>query len=353
MAKKKTFFQAIAMVIAVFFLGGCLTMGGKQPTGPAGIFKSVDRGANWAQKDLFLHSGGIGSIAGINILTLYFDPSDNRAIYAATESNGLFYTYDAAESWQKAIPVGDGRIEAVAIDSRDKCTIYCSFANTILKSDDCNRNWKEVYIDARTDKAITALAVDPYNNQYVYAGNSAGDFFRSIDGGANWQVSHRFGDRISKIIIAPNDNRIVYVATKGKGLYKSIDATQTWTDLNAGLKDYSGAMEYNNLILDVGDPNSLILVCKYGLIKTVDGGASWEPIQLITPPSSVDIYSVAINPKNSLEIYYTTATTFYKTVDGGNNWITTRLPSVAVARSMLIDPINNSIIYMGLANLNK
>jgi len=350
---KRNFFKIVFMALAVAVLGGCLTAGTNKAAGPAGIYKSVDRGVNWVPKNLFLHSGGTGSITGINLISLYFDPSDNRAIYASTESNGLFYSYDGAESWMKANPVGNGRIESVAIDPRDKCTIYATFANTVLKSIDCSRSWKEVYIDARSDKLLTALAIDPYNNSIIFAGNLAGDIFRSSDGGANWQVNYRAGDRIAKILIAPNDNRLMYVATKSKGLLKSIDAGENWTDLNAGLKEFSGALDYRNLLLDLSQADSLLLSSKYGLIKSLDGGASWTAIKLITPPSSVDIYSVAINPKNNQEIYYATATTFYKTLDGGNNWITTRLPSAAAAVSLLIDPVNPSLIYMGLANLSK
>jgi photosystem II stability/assembly factor-like uncharacterized protein len=94
-------------------------------------------------------------------------------------------------------------------------------------------------------------------------------------------------------------------------------------------------------------------VAKYGLLKTNDGGQTWQAISLITPPASTDIYSVAINPQNNLEIYYATASTFYKTVDGGQNWITRRLPTGAVATYLYVDPLEPNVIYMGMSNLNR
>jgi len=347
----KTF---VVLVLGAAVLSGCMIQfGGSKSAGVAGVFKSFDKGANWTPKNLFLYSGGTGSIAGMNVLSLTFDPQDNRAIYLASDVNGLLYTYDAAESWMKADQVGNGKISSAVIDPKNKCVIYATFANTILKSIDCNRSWKEIYIDSRVDKVLTALAVDFYNSLIIYAGNSAGDLLLSTDGGDNWQVINRLGDRAMKIMIAPNDNRIIYVATKGKGIYKSVDAGKTWNDINADLKDYAGAMEYKNLIFDLSQQNSIMLISKYGLIKSADGGATWLPIKLITPPSSVDIYATAINPKNSNEIYYATATTFYKTVDGGKNWVTTRLPSSAAATYLVIDPINPNILYMGFSNLSK
>jgi len=107
------------------------------------------------------------------------------------------------------------------------------------------------------------------------------------------------------------------------------------------------------LIFDLTTPDSLILVSKYGLLKTADSGLNWEPINLITPPASTDIFSIAINPKDNHEIYYATASTFYKTTDGGQNWITKRLPTAAVATYMQVDPNDPNIIYMGLSNFNK
>ncbi|MFA6215146.1 MAG: hypothetical protein WC768_01085 [Patescibacteria group bacterium] len=344
-----------SLLLTGIFISGCSINfgGGANTTVIAGVFKSFDKSGTWQEKNLFLHSGGSGSIAGVNVLGLTFDPQDNRAIYLNSDGSGLLYSYDGGDSWRKADAVGNGRVESVAIDPKNKCVIYATSANTILKSIDCNRSWKEVYIDTRADKAVTALAIDSYDSLIIYAGNSAGDIFKSVDGGSNWQVIDRLNNPAAKILIDKKDTRTIYVATKNQGIFKTTDSGSSWTDVNGGLKQYSAALEYKNLIFDPNQDNSLLLVSKYGLIKTNDGGKNWEAIKLITPPSTTDIYSVAINPKNNLEIYYATASTFYKTVDGGKNWVTKRLPTAAVATYLIIDPNDQNIIYLGLANLNR
>ncbi|MFA6409962.1 MAG: YCF48-related protein [Candidatus Buchananbacteria bacterium] len=350
-------FKKIGVIIflaAILTTGCSIQLGTAKKVSTAGIFKSFDKGNTWTQKNLFLFSGGVGNIAGLNVVNLTFDPQDNRAIYLASDAQGLFYTYDAGDSWMKAVPVGSARIESVAVDPKDKCTIYATYGSTILKSNDCSRSWLEVYIDTRAAKAaVTALAIDNYNNLSIYAGNSAGDILKSQDGGANWQVINRLNDKVAKILVNPKDTRIVYVATKSKGIFKTTDSGGSWSDINEGLKPYSSSMEYKNLVFDLSQPNALLLVSKYGLIKTNDGGTSWEAIKLITPPASTDIYSAAINSQNNLEIYYSTATTFYKTVDGGKNWITKRLPSGAVSTFLAVDLQNPNIIYMGMTNFTK
>lgn len=342
------------LVLALVVITGCsISFGNSQPPAIAGVFKSFDSGITWSAKNMFLYSGGAGNISGVNVTNLILDPQDNKAIYLLSGASGLLFTYDAAESWQRVSQISTGKVESVAIDPQNKCVIYASFANTVLKTVDCGRSWKEVYIDTRADKGITALAVDTYNNLVIYAGNSAGDILKSNDGGGKWRVIHRLDDRIVKFLVDINDTRIMYVATSKKGIYKTTDSGNSWNDLNDGLKQYSGAFEYKNLIFDVSLPDALLLVSKYGLIKTIDGGQSWTAIKLITPPASTDIFSVAINPANNKEIYYATASTFYKTVDGGQSWITKRLPSGAVATYLMVDPINPSILYMGMTNFTK
>jgi len=346
--------KSIIFLVALSLLAtGCtISLGGNQSANSkAGVYKSADKGETWVEKNLFLHSQGAGSISNVNVLNLMFDPTDNRSLYLTAETAGLLFSYDSADSWQKAKPVGDGRINSAAVDPKDKCTLYATYANTILKSTDCSRSWTEAYIDSRGDKIMTALATDGYNQGVIYAANSGGDVFKSTDSGATWQVIYRLKDAIAKMLILPQDTRVIYLATKTKGLYKSADSGATWQQLNDGLTQYSGALEFRNLLINEGEANSLILVCKYGLLKTVDGGTVWDPIKLITPPASVDIFGVAVNPKDSKEIYYSTKTTFYKTTDGGATWVTKRLPTSATAVSILVDSVNPNIVYLGLANL--
>lgn len=348
-------FQKAKIFILLILIGlmsaGCVFQFGGS-TGPvvAGVFKSFDKGETWTPKNLFLHSGGAGSIEGVNVIGLSFDPQDSRALYLNADGAGLLFSYDGGDSWQKANPVGNGKIEAAAVDPRDKCAVYATYGNTVLKTIDCSRNWVEIYLDA---KAATAVAIDPSNNYVVFAGNDGGDLVKSENGGGNWQVVNRFGSRIAKILISPADTRVIYLATKGKGLFKSQDSGASWSNINDGLKAYSGALEYKNLIFDLTLPDSLLLVSKYGLLKSNDGGLNWLPIKLITPPTMTDISAVAMNPKDNKEIYYATQSTFYKTTDGGVNWVTKRLPTGAAATALLVDPVNPGIIYLGLANPGK
>ena len=361
MSIKKSFttnkkMQILLILILSFLLigQGCtLGQGSKKIPPDAGVFKSFDKGENWVKKNMILSVQGIGDMSNVNTLKLIFDPADNQAIYLLSAENGLFYTYDGSDSWFQPKQINTGRIEDLVVDPDNKCIIYSTFGNKILKSVDCSRSWQEIYVDTRPQQIITSLAIDFYNHLSIYAGLQTGEIIKSEDGGISWTTINRFDNKIVQIAIYPHDSRIIYVVTQNRGILKSADKGKTWQEINEELRKYPTSLDIKQLIFNESKPDSFIIAAKYGLIKTNDGGDSWQPINLITPPSSADIYALAINPEDENEIYYTTASTFYKTVDGGQNWITRKLPTTSAASYLLIDPESPNIIYMGARRLGR
>lgn len=350
---KKIYYIFLLLAGTTLMGQGCISFGGGGTKAgiDGGVFKSTDKGENWVQK-VAVAATKPASINNVNVVTMIFDPQDSRTIYLGTE-NGLFYTLDGAESWFQAGALSSGKVSAVAIDAKDKCNLYAAIGNKVFKTTDCTRTWQNIYVDTRADQVVTALASDSYNPNIIYAGLSGGDLIKSVDGGISWTVIRRFENQVAKILINFYDTRIIYVATLGAGIWKSTDGGTNWVDLNEKLREYDGSMEFKNLVLDFSKKDSLVLASKYGLLRTLDGGLTWESIQLLTPPGSVDIYSLALNPQNGNEIYYGTSSTLYKSNDGGAKWVTRKLPTTRAATYLLVDPNNGNIVYLGTTKFKK
>jgi photosystem II stability/assembly factor-like uncharacterized protein len=351
---KKIYLVFILLAGLALMGQGCISFGkgGGNAGTDGGIFKSADKGETWAQK-VAVAAVKPAAANNVNVVTIVFDPQDSKTIYLGTAENGLFYTTDAAESWLQVGAISSGRVGAIAIDSKDKCNVYAAIGNRIFKTSDCTRTWQNIYVDTRADQVVLTLASDSYNPATIYAGLSGGDLLKSTDSGASWTVIKRFENPVAKILVNYYDTRILYVGTERAGLWKSTDSGATWNDINEKLKEYGGAKEFKNMALDFSKRDSLVLASKYGLLRTSDGGTNWEPINLLTPPGSVEIYSLALNPQNGNEIYYGTASTLYKTTDGGIKWVTRKLPTTRAATYMLVDPGNGNLVYLGTTKFKQ
>ncbi len=350
----KTLLKTSALILFMVFAGvGCIKFQSSSREADGGLWKTVDQGERWSQKKVLLTAEGIKSIGGESITTLVADPQDRLALYAGTTEAGLFYTYDGGDSWFQARQLSSGRVSAVAVDAKNKCTIYVAMGSRIWKSTDCSRSFSSIYFEARSDVSLTQIVPDWFNTRVVYAGTSEGDVLKSADGGANWASVVRLDDYVVKIHIDPFDSRIVYVGLKDKGIWKSTDAGANWTDLSEGFKEFKRGRGLAGMVGDAVTRDTLIVANKYGLLRTTDGGLSWQALNLPTPPESVTIHSLAVNPKNGNEIYYGTTSTFYRSSNGGANWTTKKLPTSRAATALLVDSQDAKVLYLGATLFKK
>lgn len=333
---------------------GCVQFSGA-PSGGAdgGVFKSVDKAASWTQKSAIASVGAPRSFAGLNVSALAQDPGDPRALYAGSDTQGLFYSLDAGESWHHAETLGRLPVSAVVVNPQDKCVVLVAVGNRIHRTSDCVRTWQNVYVDPRPDALIRDIVFDHFTRGVVFAGSSKGDLLRSGDGGDSWSPVHRFENDVTRLLMSSRDSRVMYVATRNRGLWRTSDAGANWTDLTPNLGEFSGATENILLAEDPSAGDALVMASNYGLLRTTDGGASWQAIPLLTPPRSTVIHSLAVSPKDSRAIYYGTGSTYYRTSDGGVKWVTSGNPTSRAPTALMVDNVNDSVLYMGTTLLRQ
>lgn len=354
MVNKKTF-TILGLILVVFLTTGqgC-SLKFKQSAPDGGIFKSTDKGENWSQKvTIPTATGQPGSIGNLDVVSMAIDPSDHEAIYVGSNDKGMYATYNGGASWWQPQDINRGRVNTIIINPKDKCTLYLGIQNQIFKSIDCSRSWASSYVDVRQDAYINSLAIDYLNPAIIYAGISSGDFVRSADSGRTWTVIKRFNSKIRKVLIDPYSNQVIYVALDGAGIWRTGDAGQNWIDVNTNLKQFSGSMNFKNLVFRYAKRDSLILSSSFGLIKTDDGGVTWQKIDLLTPPGKADIVALAVNPKNSDELIYIAGNILYKSTNGGVNWNTKKLPTNRLSTNLLFDPVDPNILYLGVMQAPK
>ncbi len=351
-------FLGLGALVSVMLLSGCaITVGGASQTAvkaDGGIWKSIDGSKNWVQKVAVpTVNGKTASIANVDVDRISFDPQDHKAVYLSTEKNGIIYSYDGGDSWRQFNQLNSGKVVQVAISPRDKCTLYAITGKVLNFSDDCGRTWSVSYTHSDDKVLLTDIVIDRSSSTIVYMSDSKGEILKSLNYGKTWTLLYAAKGSVADLVMDPADSQIIYAATAKDGLYMTTNGGKDWSSLNLGLKLYSQSQEYKKLIADPATTHGLILVSKFGILKSSDMGQTWQIVNLLSSDNAVNIYSVAVNPKNSQEIYYATKITLLKTSDGGNSWSSSKLPFSGLPNVMVIDPVEINTLYIGTLAVKK
>ena len=351
--KKKLYLSLLALPLV---LSGCIiSFSGSKPAAPpdGGFYVSVDKGETWQQKTSIYQLGGnVASFNNEDVTVMTVDPEDNQTIYVGTVASGIFFTYSSGDGWYQTLN-GNGKINAIAVNPKDSCTLYAAIGNRVYKSTDCSRHWSYKLIDARPDpnNIINALAVDPFNPSTIYAGSSGTSLYRSDDGAESWRAVKQFNNNIVKILANPKKDGVIYVATQSSGIFRTQNrGADDWPQMISQdvSSAYQNMLNYQDLKLDPTTDDGLLYVNGYGLFRSPDGGRNWQNLKLLTPPNSVTVYTAAINPTNEKEIYYFADKTFYRSEDGGINWVTKSLPSTRSPLYLYLNTSSANILYLGV-----
>ncbi len=261
------------------------------------------------------------------------------------------------QEWRTEGPGNIGaRINSLAVPGSNHDTIYAGYAKGgIYRTYDGGSNWTSIF-DDQPRLSIGDIAINPLNDQVIYAGtgdrNIGGSFstgtgiYRSNDGGDTWELKGLQDQYIiSEIVIHPTDTAILYAACLGlpslpsadRGLYKSLDGGNSWTQVlfvgdSAGINDI--AMHPTNPdILYVSGWNRVrtnqasVISGNQGRIwKTTDGAANWTMLTngLPTGPQGrVGLSMFEANPDTLCALFVGTDSqleNIYQTFDGGASW---------------------------------
>ena len=332
---------------------GCLS-GNNAVGNDGGVFWTEDAGASWTQSADLPTIQGVTSMAGVNVTSLEVDPSDSSVWYVGTRANGLFYTTDNGISWQrpKGVEGREGAVLDIEVDPNDVCTAYLLKLDKIIKTDDCHRSYKTLTVEKRADEQFTTFVLDWFNTQILWAGNTAGDIMKSIDGGISWTTVERVRNDVTAIAVSNADSRIVFVGTAGRGLWRSPDGGITWEEQEDALKNEFRNSDNIFSFAQSRDGSRVIMNTEYGLLNSFDRGVTWQALTLRHAPGEIRIWDVAIHPANKDVISYGTLGAIYISTDGGNAWSSESLPSERAPMALLVHPTNTARLIVGFSTYN-
>jgi photosystem II stability/assembly factor-like uncharacterized protein len=171
------------------------------------------------------------------------------------------------------------------------------------------------------------IAFNPQNLNTMYIGSASGGLWRSYTQGvgpAAWEyVSTGFPVLgVSSIAFAPQDSMVIYIGT---GEVYNVAASGTGAAYRSTRGSYG-----------------------MGILKTEDGGQSWEKSLDWSYNQNEGIWDIKVAAGNPNKVVAATTDGVYQSLDGGGSW--TQIHDVVMANSILIHPDDDNTMVVGCGN---
>lgn len=216
--------------------------------------------------------------------------------------------------------------------------------------DDYTQVIGKVTIDQKHPDTVWVGTGEPWVRNSVGVGNGV---YKTYNGGTSWEfVGLKDSERISDIIIDPRDGNTVYVGAQGKlwsanqerGVFKTTDGGKTWNKV-LYIDENTGCAE---LEIDPKNPDVIYAAMwshrRYpdffdsgftgtsALMKSTDGGKTWNKIHNGLPKTMLGRIAVSVAPSNPNVLYASVEAAgnekktsnenkgLYKSTDAGASW---------------------------------
>lgn len=339
--------KLLVIILAVTFLGAACTPGSLSVPDDAGVWLSLNQGEQWEQKALiYADRASRKTMADIDVQKLVFSPQDSRKLFALSRETGLWVSWNAGNNWDLVLTASGAN--DLAIQPNNPKIFYVAAGPAIAKTENEGDSFRAIYTSDQRTNEITSLALQPGNSNIIYAGTSGAEILLSENAGVSWRVVAKLEGAIKKLSVHPQAADILYAGVAGKGLARANNQGKNWDYFTEAFKDYAGAGDFRDFVLV---PSGIVYASRYGLLRSLNQGRDWASLPLLSGKGDSNIYALAVNGKNPLDIYYGTRSTFYRSLDGGFNWIPRALPSTRAATAITLDPANPGVIYLGVSRI--
>ena len=314
-----------------------------------GIFKSTDGGASWRNV-----SGPTFVKQGIQAVIV--DPDNPARAWISVgnfghpgQDSGLFRTTNGGTSWTKLDdPSAPASAESLAVDPTNGNIIYAGGFGQIWKSINGGNTWTDFSTGLPSWNVYT-IAVDPRANNTLYAGIQVSGLYQKVGSGSWTQVAAP-GISVIDVVVGPGSTpggSAAIAAVFNGGVIKFENGTETQLD---DVDDVTNTARVSAVAAHPTNPDVLYTGFDEGFggfFKTADGGDDWvaqdlgyHPLQLIT--------DIAVNPNNPSTVYVATrGAGIYKTTNGGADWAgANKGLKASIGNDVASNPNNGKVAYI-------
>ncbi|MBN2356112.1 T9SS type A sorting domain-containing protein [candidate division KSB1 bacterium] len=272
-------------------------------TGYNTILKTTDGGATWSEQ----------SDNSWNRLTsiVFTDPTHGCAVGERSFDGNILVSDDGGATWRQTV-VNKSLSSVYFVDTQTGWAVGDN--GTILKTTDAGVNWSNLAFLTRNRLwSIYALSPDHFWAGSGYYAGESGAIFRSDDGGTGWRTS-TVADDNSVYDIQFIDSQTGWACLRKNGMLKTTNGGQSWQRIApAGWTKALHAVFFLDAKTGwaAGGGSISRILC-----KSADGGNTWTSQTIPGGEALMDVYF--ITPDSGWAVGMNS--TVLRTVDGGATW---------------------------------
>ncbi|MBW2938707.1 T9SS type A sorting domain-containing protein [Aureisphaera sp. CAU 1614] len=272
------------------------------------ILKSIDYGDNWSEIQT-VYNNTFNSVSIVDADTVFISGFIN------SNNSLLIRSFDGGNSWETMNFPSNTPVHSIFFSSNLVGHAACSDGR-ILKTTDGGNNW---FLSEQGTTTYDFTNLYFYSESIGYALRQYGGIYKTLDGGSSWFLFLETFEEIYSLHFI--DENIGYFSGEDGLIIKTIDGGNTWEDIS-----FVYLISYSNMtgIYFVDENNGFVTGERGRIAKTNNAGNSWNLY-------SFNYEHVEIVDFINSEVGYVKMDNkIYKTIDGGNTWNDTELPSTIV-----------------------
>jgi len=246
-----------------------------------GVYRSQDGGNQWARLAQPIHASNDHAAFRTSSYALAIQPAADSPVLLLGTGNGIFRSADAGRSWAHVHVMEGIMVRGIAFDPSDLNRAVAGVRGAVLTSEDAGRTWRRADSDtlAPFQSAWFGDFTARKHPKPALLVNAAGRTLLSEEGSSAWRLFHSCGRTavaVSGLLLRACPYPYLRKATAEHGVSKSIDAGATWEPINHGLPQSWGA---STLYAHPVWPSTFFVGWAAGRVfRTENGGESWADV---------------------------------------------------------------------------
>jgi Secretion system C-terminal sorting domain len=199
---------------------------------------------------------------------------------------------------------------------------------------------------------VNVVYEDPTNPNTLYIGTPAGGIWKSITGGSNWTALSDNLPQIgvSGIAVDPNNTNVIYISTGdcdgndsySIGVLKSIDGGLSWNTTGLTFTDTQSSS--GDIIINPTDSNMIWVATSSGIYKSIDAGLIFTNVRT----GDFSQGRLRVKPNDPTTLYAVSKNRFWKSNNSGSTFTVTTVGMPTSSGRLLMDvtAADANIVYI-------